>query len=96
MEESDSSCIVVLEEVMEHDRVLINESGLFFSQSYSLDYRKPGKLESTSRRLGCFVGVTGNLIMKSSGIIHRAPFQERTLFADILLNEQEIKIMKCR
>jgi hypothetical protein len=81
--QANCSIIVAFQEVMEKDRDYLISQNIFSSYSYSLDYRPPGPFDTTNRKLGCLIGIVGNLVPQDSGVIERTPFPDRTLFTDI-------------
>jgi endonuclease/exonuclease/phosphatase family metal-dependent hydrolase len=81
--ESNCNTIVALQEVMEKDKDYLITQDIFSSYSYSLDFRSPGPFDTSSRKLGCLIGIAGSMTMHNSGVIERTPFPDRTLYTDI-------------
>lgn len=90
----NSSFIITLQEVIPSSYEYIRERfcrvAKFF---YSLNNRKPGKFDTKSRKLGVLLILSKDIDIIEADVCHRCLLPERTLFATIKYNNQELKII---
>jgi hypothetical protein len=86
-------CIIALQEVRENAYMKIKENMVFSKHAYSLLLREPGRYDERTRKLGCFIGIVGDVKIVSSSLIDRAPFPERTLSVDINYKNMEFELL---
>ena len=90
----NSSFIITLQEVIPSSYEYIRERfcnvAKFF---YSLNNRKPGKFDTKSRKLGVLLILSKDVDIIKADVCHRCLLPERTLFAKIKYNNQELKII---
>lgn len=76
----DKKTIICLMEVVpatyEYLKSILSEN---YGMSYSLDFRKPGKFDSRSRKLGVMFLYPLSMEVSSVDVLWRAPFPDRTL-----------------
>jgi endonuclease/exonuclease/phosphatase family metal-dependent hydrolase len=93
LKEKNVISLVAFQEVTEKDRDYLSSLAIFSSRAFSLNFRKPGPYDTTNRKLGCFIGIVGNVQGNCAGVIERAPFPERTLFMDLAISNFPFKII---
>lgn len=85
---------VMLQEVKPHAFEYIKTAlGEQFKMLYSLDYRKPSKFDSDARKLGVLVLVSKDIEVIDAGTIERSPFPDRTMYATIRKDNEEIRLL---
>lgn len=90
----NSSFIITLQEVIPSSYEFIRNKfcnvANFF---YSLDYRKPGKFDTKSRKLGVLLIISKDIKIIEVDVCHRCLLPERTIFATIKCNNKKLKII---
>lgn len=90
----DKTIVVTLQEVVESsfkylEKMLQND----FNVIYSLNFRKPGKYDTKSRKLGTLIMTTKNIKIIESNVFNRCLLPERTLYATIEIDNKIIKVV---
>ena len=86
--------IIMLQEVKPHAYGHIKETlEQNYHMIYSLDYRKPGKFDSDARKLGVLILVSKKYTIKSSGVVERSLFPDRTAYATVEIGDRTIKVL---
>ncbi len=89
----DNTIIVTLQEVVDSSfKYLRNKFQNDFNILYSLDYRKPGKYDTKSRKLGVLIMISKNIEIIESNVFKRCLLPDRTLFATLKFNNDTIKV----
>lgn len=65
----------------------------FANVEYSLNYRKPGKYDTKSRKLGIAILTSKNFIINKVEVLNRALLPDRTLYLELIYNNQIIKVL---
>ncbi len=90
----NDSFIITLQEVKPYAfEYLQQEFNNIASLYYSLDFRKVGKYDTDSRKLGVAIIVSKDLSCIDVGVFNRCLMPDRTLYATIKSNENEIKVV---
>lgn len=84
--------VVCCQEVLEMHKNILIELLKPSDYSYSLDHRPPGIYDSKNRKLGVLTLVFNGKILLSE-VIHRSLFPDRTLYTEILIEENLIKFL---
>ncbi len=86
--------VIILQEVTEISYKKLNS---VFSSSatvaYSLNYRKPGKFDTNSRKLGIAIIISKDIFITDISVLERTVFPERTLYVDAVWNNTPLKIL---
>lgn len=61
--------------------------------AYSLDYRHPSKYDGINRQLGVLILCSYPMYIVDCNVLHRTPFPDRTISADILYHGEIIRVM---
>lgn len=80
--------VICLQEVTEKSYSYLSKVKEFNNHIFSLNIRKPGKLEGQNRKLGCMVIISEELKFNNSFLINRSLFPERALVAEIIYEEK--------
>jgi hypothetical protein len=90
----NSSFIITLQEVTASSYEYIRERFCSIANFfYSLNNRTPGKFDTKSRKLGVLLILSKDIDVIETGVCHRCLLPERTLFATIKYNNQELKVI---
>lgn len=85
--------VINLQEVKPTHYEILKKSFLHTANLYySLNYRKIGKYDTDSRKLGVAIIVSNPLIVENSNVFDRTLMPDRTLFVKLKFKDQEIKI----
>ncbi|KZE36314.1 hypothetical protein AV656_14285 [Bhargavaea cecembensis] len=93
MAETDDPTIIALQEVKERDRDYLMDQKGFNEFSYSLEFRQPGLFDGANRKMGCLIGGRGEVDATHPGVLTRAPFPDRTVFSDLLMDGMMLKCL---
>lgn len=87
------SFIVVMQEVKTTDLEFVRTAFIDHAQvEYSLEYRKPGKYDTDSRKLGVAILVSNDISIQKAGVLNRALMPDRTLVVDLLVGGQPLRV----
>lgn len=80
--------VICLQEVTEKSYSYLSKIKEFNNHIFSLNIRKPGKMEGQNRKLGCMIIIPKELKFNNSFLINRSLFPERALVAEIIYEEK--------
>jgi endonuclease/exonuclease/phosphatase family metal-dependent hydrolase len=79
--EAPGAAVVCLQEVRRRGWEQLMEAKWLDQAHWSLDHRPPGPYDGENRKLGCVIAAARGLRLGELGVVERAPFPDRTLWA---------------
>lgn len=83
--------VICLQEVTEKSYTYLSKIKEFNNHIFSMNIRKPGKLEGQNRKLGCMIIISKELKFDNSFLINRSLFPERALVTEIVYGEKSFQ-----
>ena len=89
----DNFIAILLEMTPEKKEELLALFNNDIKYAYSLDYRKPGKFDGKNRKLGVLLLTSAEIVIEAAGVFERTLFPDRTLWANVNIDGQSLKIV---
>ena len=85
---------IILQEVKQNDyEEILGVFSNIASVEYSLNYRKPSKFDTTSRKLGIAIIVSKDIEIINAQVLDRTLLPDRTLMVDTMINNRRVRIL---
>lgn len=89
----DQDVIVIMQEITETAYLKLKEMFGDYKIEYSLNYRKPSKFDTKSRRLGVAIMVSNSIEVVNATVLDRCLLPDRTMFVEILKDNMLYKVL---
>lgn len=90
----NESFIIILQEVKQNNfDELQNNFSDIANIEYSLIYRKPGKYDTSSIKLGIVILISKDIKIVHTQVLERSLLPDRTLLVDVILNDKPTRIL---